>query len=463
MPTFVIYRGVPRRSKIIDEFQDLDLGDARRNRRAVSILESLARNPRASFPEALGSVAAREAFYRLVNNDAVELAQLVAPHTAQTVARAAQDSERPIVAIDKTTFMFVGAGDREDLERVSHDKSKFDAFVAFAVSASRRSHGVLAIETLEGHGRTDADDWSAFVNQAGSALEEADARPIYVMDREANAYTLYSALMAENRDFVVRASTERKVKATADGLRESLAQVAARAPRKLTRSVRLSRRKDGGRPTRQRMQHPTRQAREAVLSIRATTISVPRSTSPVAKRAPDALVLNLVHVVEEHPPKGQDAVEWVLLTNLPIDTVGDVERVVDAYRARWMIEEYFKALKTGCNYEARQLESRHALENALAFAIPIAWRLLELRRAAEEEENAPASNLLEADEVHVLRKLSKDVKLGKAPTAWEALLAVASIGGHIRQNGRPGWQVLYAGFKKLQSNVEGYRLAKAEM
>jgi hypothetical protein len=47
---------------------------------------------------------------------------------------------------------------------------------------------------------------------------------------------------------------------------------------------------------------------------------------------------------------------------------------VDCYRGRWTIEEYFKALKTGCQYERRQLETAHSLLNALAILAPVAWR-----------------------------------------------------------------------------------------
>src|ERR1044072_7358138 len=48
------------------------------------------------------TVAAREAFYRLVNNEAVTLDDLIVPHGAQTIARAAQDHEPTIVALDRS-------------------------------------------------------------------------------------------------------------------------------------------------------------------------------------------------------------------------------------------------------------------------------------------------------------------------------------------------------------------------
>lgn len=444
------------------EFEGLDLGDVRREVRARRIVAELEANPAAPFPKALRTVAGREAFYRLVNSDAVTLDALIAPHAAQTIARAAQDPARPIVAIDKTKFVFVGEGERRGLDRFSSNKQGFEAFFALALAPDRRSHGILAVESLAGKGRSSAEAWNDFVNQAGSDLEATGAGPIYVMDREADTYALFSRLVEERRDFVVRVSFDRLVHEFGSAASEPLRTVADRHPVLLQRTVRIARRKASGRTSSQRAKHPTRTSRLVTLSIRALSISVPRPRGPLAG-LPAMLTLNLVQVVELDPPAGDTPVEWLLATTLPIAETCNVEEVVDAYRARWVIEEYFKALKTGCKYESRQLESRHALESALGLLVPIAWRLLELRTLGEEDPKSQASDILAPDELHVLRKLSHDVKLGPHPTAAEALLAVASLGGHIRQNGRPGWQVLFAGFKELLDRVEGYRLAKAEM
>src|ERR1043165_3676377 len=446
----------------VDEFEGIDLGDTRRAARLRRVVEALQADPAAAFPKALKTVAAREAFYRLVNNEAVTLDDLIVPHGAQTIARAAQDHERTIVAIDKTQFVFEGEGEREGLHRLSGNKQGFDAFFALALSPSRRSHGVLAVQSLDGTGCSTGDAWHEFLHRAGSELEAAGVKPVYVMDREADAYVLFCKLVDDRRDFVVRISFDRKVREFNDSMREPLRDVAERQPTLLKRTVHVGRRKTAGRTGAQQAKYPARTSRNATLSIRAGAISMPRPDGKTQGLVP-SLSLNLVQVIELDPPPQVVAIEWLLITSLPIGDARQVEAVVDGYRARWVIEEYFKALKTGCRYETRQLESRHALEGALGILIPIAWRLLELRTIAEEAPDAPASSVLDPDELRVLRKLSHDVKLGPRPTASDALLAIASLGGHIRQNGRPGWQVLFAGFKELLDRVEGYRLAKAEM
>ena len=80
--------------------------------------------------------------------------------------------------------------------------------------------------------------------------------------------------------------------------------------------------------------------------------------------------------------------EWQLVTSEPIGTQEQVLRVVDWYRGRWLIEEFFKALKTGCAYEKRQLESFATLQIALALLAPVAWQLLLLRQLARAAPDA---------------------------------------------------------------------------
>jgi hypothetical protein len=451
------------RRAAIDEFEGVDLGDQRRAARVLRVVRALDENPAASFPQAMKTVAAREAFYRLINNDAVSLHALLEPHFAQTTGRLLGLPDRPVIAIDKTRFSFIGEGERDGLEWVSNNKQTFEAFFALALSSDRRAQGVLGVEVLDGSGNSSAADWNQFLNTATCEIENAGIRPIFVMDREADTYELFCELVEAKRDFVVRICYDRIVKEFQGALREPVRAVAARAPTIFSRRVHLSRRKRGGRTGAVLKAFPPRIAREATLSVRACCVSLPNSRTKKLKRFAPALSLNLVQVVELDPPPNEEPIEWLLVTTLPIEETSYVERIVDAYRARWTIEEYFRALKTGCQYEARQLESLHALTNALALLVPIAWRLLELRTIGEEAPDALASEVLDVDEIYVLRKLSQDVKLGARPLASDALLAIAALGGHIRQNGRPGWQILFRGFRELLSRVEGYRLAKAQL
>jgi hypothetical protein len=97
-----------------------------------------------------------------------------------------------------------------------------------------------------------------------------------------------------------------------------------------------------------------------------------------------------VEAREINPPENESPVHWRLVTTEPIDTNDEVAAVIDAYRRRWIVEEFFKALKTGCRYQQLQLESARALLIALSIETAIAWRMLLLRWLAHHEPEAPA-------------------------------------------------------------------------
>jgi hypothetical protein len=233
-------------------------------------------------------------------------------------------------------------------------------------------------------------------------------------------------------------------------------EVAERCTGVLEREVTLSRRKSKGRGTEKlRLTHPPRKMRVAKLRFAATEIVIPRPQY-LRDPVPPELTLNLVHVREVDVPDHEQPVEWLLYTTEPIDTAEQVAAIVDSYRARWAIEEFNAALKTGCGYEERQFESSHALHNMLAISLPVACDLLSLRSRARRDPTSPASEVLSSTQLKVLRAVASKT-LSSRPTAEEALLAVAALGGHLKRNGPPGWKVLYRGMQKLEMFAAGWR------
>ena len=276
------------------------------------------------------------------------------------------------------------------------------------------------------------------------------AEAIHVMDREADSYAIFATLSEQRRLFVIRSFQDRVL--TSDG--ESHLRAAAKAARTtLRREVPLSPRPKIKGPKGKR--HPARRHRIAKLRFAAAKVELPR-TGDARNFESASLRLNVVHVSEAKTPTGETPVEWFLLTNLPVDTPDEIAFVVDCYRGRWTIEEYFKALKTGCQYERRQLESATSLLNALAILAPVAWRLLLLRHLARGDEKSPAISALTPKQLEVLRAVSRR-PLPQRPSAKDAMLAVASLGGHLKSNGDPGWLVLGRGMHDLLLLELGWR------
>ena len=321
--------------------------------------------------------------------------------------------------------------------------------------------GVLALETVFrldrsiGHknwtkekNRGERARWLNCVDDA-EALLAGRTKAIHVMDREGDAYSLLAGLTDKGRQFVIRSFQDRVLV----GHEERLREVARGTRRSLRREVPLSPRPRIKGPKGQR--HPARRSRMAKLSIAALAVELPR-TSDGPKTSSATTRLNVVHVVEKKPPVGEPAVEWFLLTNLPTITDEELTFAVDCYRARWVIEEFFKAIKTGCQYEKRQLESAASLLNALAIFAPVAWRLLLLRHLARIDPKAPATAALTDKQLEVLRAVARK-PLPNRPNARDAMLAVAALGGHLKNNGDPGWLVLGRGMHDLLLLELGWR------
>lgn len=440
-----------------------DLGDVRRSRRLLRLADSLSRRPGASFPKALDD-AELEAAYRFFGNSEVTPDAILAPHFRQSARRAA-DCPRIVVPHDTTQFEFGGETKREGLGRLIKPSAQgFFGHFALAVTADdeRRPLGLLALETIfrlkPSIGQKkwtpeqrigESDRWLRTVERVEEQLGGA-VEAIHVMDREGDQYRLLAALVQNGRPFVIRSFQDRRLE-NEDEMRLREAVCAARVT--LRRDVPLSPRRHIKGPKGER--HPARRHRTARLSFAARSVTLKRPPD-VSKSGAATITINVIHVFERKPPSGEPAVEWFLLTALPVDTDEQVAFAVDCYRARWTIEEFFKALKTGCQFERRQLESAHALLNALAVLAPVAWRLLLLRHLGRSKTRAPADAALTDKQLEVLRAVSKK-PIGRRPTARDAMLAVAALGGHIKNNGDPGWLVMGRGMHDLLLLELGWR------
>ena len=462
-------------ARVVKELTKVALGDERRTRRACAVIAKLVRSPAASLPVMLGSDAELQGCYRLLNNRAVSMQELLAGHIEATAERAMK-AGRVLVVHDTTECAFAHLSPKE-VGYLQTGKAGFKLHVSLVLDAhaSRRPLGVVAAETLHRASRSkrqwatrasgsatarmedrESQRWWRGVSAAGEALKRCE-RVIHVADREGDSYELMAKLEATKQRFVIRVRTDRRARLDESDPWSPIRQIAAACEGTLERDVPLSRRQSKATKS-MTGAHLPRTARRARLQFAATRITIARPR--YLRDEPPELMLNLVCVRELDPPPGEAAVEWLLYTTEPIDTEAQVASVVDDYRARWTIEEFNAALKTGCAYEDRELESRHALLAMLALSLPVACEVLALRSVARMRPSAPAMDVLNEQQLQVLRALGPH-RLGAASTAREALLAVAAIGGHLRRNGEPGWKVLQRGMTLLLAYEVGWAARSA--
>jgi len=202
-----------------------------------------------------------------------------------------------------------------------------------------------------------------------------------------------------------------------------------------------------------------RRGRWAHVTVAAGPVTL---YSPQLSRTGHALRVWAVRVFEPDPPKGQKALEWMLLTDRPVESSDDALEVAGWYALRWLIEEFFHCLKTGCRVEERQLESADRLAPLIGMLCAVAARLLQLKCDARLTPDRPASDCVEPDVVATLARLIDADLDPRTLTVGRFFVEVARLGGHLarRRDGPPGWKTLWHGWQKLTLIHEGYRLAK---
>lgn len=462
----------------VAELKGLDLGHKSREARALELLTELAKDPTKSIRGAARTKAQEEAFYRLLNKNSVSMTLLLKPHIEATKSRCSEVG-KVIVCHDTSYFEYRGR-QRNGLGRVRTKSSQGFLFhAAMAVGADTgQPLGLLAsqvwvrsdeiksvVEGANGPRKKSGADyaqdtdkesarWVEQIKTVEDSLADTGCKALHVADREADIYASLQTLTERQHSFVIRLSRDKKARQSADSPLENLKTLARCAQGRTEVSVPIAKRAATTIPQKKKT-FAEREARTARLEFAATSALVEPPTY-----GQGSLSINLVHVREVDAPNSEEPIEWFLMTSEPVDTVEQVAQVVQAYRTRWLIEEFFKALKTGCAMEDRELESLHTLTNVLALCIPIAYQLLAVRHLARTRPAAPATDVLSSTQIAILQAKTK---LGPNPTAFQAIEAIAYLGSHFEPFSKkvPGWRVLSRGMQRLYALEEGW-LARDE-
>lgn len=462
-------------SSIESEFAGAELGDERRSRRLLRSVGRIAADPQKSLPALMGNDAELEGFYRFINSDAFSAEDVLDPHVSSTVDRCRE--EGTVLALhDTTQFDFPGVM-REGMGRTTDGHKGFFAHVGLYVSeVASKPLGVGSLITWargpqekkkrrlkEGDGakvNKESSRWLESVENIEEQRQDGKYSVIHVADSEGDFFELMSRISELQAKFVIRAcQLARSV--VSDGRETNLSKAIESSKLLGCREIELARRGQrvgGAKFELRRTRNRARAGRSAEVSIRVTSVRVLPTKDT---RGPGlAFDVNVVHVLETSPPKGEPPVEWTLLTTEPVATKKAAWRVVDIYRKRWQIEEFFKCLKTGCSFEKRQVESYGAMLILLAMLAPIAYRLLLLRGLERDDPNVDAETAFSKVELYLLAN-GRERPVAIPKTIGEAMRLLAEHGGHLKRNGPPGWLTLNRGYEKLLALRLGWAMREA--
>lgn len=457
----------------VTELQGADLGHLARTHRLEAMAPRLASNPTLPLPQLFPRDNGElQGAYDFLSNPEVSPAGILGPHQKATLERA-RGAKRVLDVQDTTVVPCPGRNPKE-VGYLSTGKPGFYGHFSLLCTAdgewplgvidfesivrlkrSRRGGRKLSAKQLAKYDDLESKRWRKSAQRV-RALVDPGTEVVTVGDCEADSFACFSELKSGGVGFVLRLS--KKPRRACEALESEdvtrLEELLQAAPMRCEIEVPLSARGEQTAP-RAKAEHPPRRSRLAHLHVASRKVVLLRPRQ-LGASYPPRLELNVVRVHEPEPVQGEPPIEWWLATVLPIDTAEQVLDVVGTYRARWIIEIFFDALKQGCSIEARRLETSRAMLNLLATMAPIAWYAMVLRTAADADV-ADTSKLISDTQEVVLRGLSCK-PLPRKMTARELLYAVAALGGHLKNNGRPGWRTLTRGLAELSAAHAGFLL-----
>ncbi len=443
-----------------------ELGDRRRTARAVTAFEQMRRHPGGTLPDKLSAPADLKALYRLCASESVTHEAIITAMRSYTLERIAARDGSVLVVHDATELDYTSL-DSLAPELGQIGKGTHSGYICQNVIALDPSTGeVLGLLDQILHCRDEVPEGETLTELRHRETRESllwvkgtkhltrDPRLIDVADQGASTFEFFEHESKSGRRFVVRNGKVRKVYGghEPEGPKEYVKEYVQSLA-------------ELGRFTMDIQAQKGRKARnQAEFAIRGGPILLLPPHAKHGHHGKDPLPLYVVYVSEmSPPPRGEKPIDWMLLTNEPVVDQKDAWRVVEWYERRWVIEEYHKAMKTGCRIEDLQFTAVERLQPAIALLSAVALTLLNLRDASRRPDASTgraaalfAPEYLEVLSIWRYRKLRSDL------TVHDFFFALARLGGHQNRKGdhRPGWLVLWRGWTKLQHMLEGYLAAK---
>ena len=414
----------------------------------IKLVDDLSARPTGSIPLACTGWAETKAAYRLLDNPATEWREILEVHTTRTVERMVG---QPVVLCiqDTTDLDFTSQPGIAGLGRLSYE-AQHGMYVHPTLAATPAGVALGVVDAwLWARKPKDQPDvkesrrWvEGYEIVADWAATVPDTRLVYIADREGDLRALIDAAARRGTpaDWLIRSKHNRKT-ATGEKLWDRLAQSEPLGEVEFTLPAAPDR--------------PARRVRQTLYRQAATL---------PAHHGQPAATATAILAREEHPPTGQPAIEWRLLANRAADTLAAVVELIDWYRKRWLIEIFFRILKTGCRVEALQLGTLERLERAVVLYLIIAWRILHLVTWGRDCPNLPCDVVFDAEEWQAAWIVAHRTQPPETPPPLGQMVRlIASFGGFLgrKHDGHPGPKAIWEGMQKVSAFAVAFVATRA--
>lgn len=468
-------------SWVAAEMRKADLGDKRLNRRLERLLAALAERPTASIPAACGGWSETLAAYRFFDHEEVTADKILEPHYASTRERMAKQSV--VLLVQDTTEIdltrpeqqVVGAGPMDAEARWGAFLHPLEAFTPDGLPLGAMWMKIWAREPEPAHrGESVAQKrerlrtlpieakesvrWLDGLRQARDVAGQLpDTQCVVIADSEADVFELFAEPRGQhNLHWLVRACHDRRLQGNGSETGDtatSLGEAIYRQPVLFSKQLPVRGRRAKIKCSSRARQQP-RQDRTAEVEVRAAKVTLRPPRHRRVGRQLSEVAVQVVWVYEPNPPAGDVPVEWLLVTTLPIETVEQVQTILQYYTVRFMIEVQFRVLKSGCRVEQRLFEHLDRLLPCLAVYWIVAWRTLMLCRLGRSQPDLNCEAVFDpAEWKSVWMAVHRRPPSDKPPRLLEMLKLVAQLGGYVNRPNRkdpPGPQTIWLGLQRAR-------------
>lgn len=464
-------------SALVDEVVGVEFGDERLTKRLSIVVDRLGAQPNLSIPAAMHGRNELEAAYRFFANESVTPDGILTTHYAMTQRRVSREKDCLLVQ-DTTEVILTRPQQQVKGAGPMSSEAQFGTFVhpliAFTTSgvplgvAWHKSWVRTEIKTdmtpeekKKERNSTPIEDkesicWIEGLRESLKVAEECpDTRCILLGDSASDIYELFSEPRQTQHgravEILIRGCQER----ASTEIGRSILDHARTSPCRYTATVNVSPRTALTKvETRKRLKDRT--ARTANVEVRACSVVLRAPWRP-NRKLPEVTV-NIVLVEEVGAPEGQEPIQWILVTSLPIETDEHVRTIVEYYCQRWGIEVYFKTLKSGCRIEERQFEYLEHEMNCIAVYMIVAWRVLLLCRLGRTCPDLDCEQVFEPSEWKAVYFVVTRKKPPKTPPKLNAMIRmIATLGGYVnRAKTEPGTQTLWFGLQRMHDFANCY-------
>lgn len=445
------------------QFATCQLGNRLRSKRLVTVATNLLNTPEATVHKQNTGWAEQKAAYRLFDQEQVTFQAVAEPHWRQTRQT---PPGRCLLISDTTDLDFSSRRATSGLGQLGNGRGRGvqlhscllyhcdeQQIVGTAGALLHYRQHVSKTETRRQRLERprESELWGRLVDQVGRP--PAGCQWIHVFDRGGDNFEAMCHIRLQQCDWVIRASKLQRNVINERGKKVALKDELPRA------------RALGGYELKLRSR-PGVKARTAQLTVSVVPVTLPRPRHHshwVKQCGIRELELNVVIVEERSPPRGITPIRWILFTNLKAETYAEARQIVADYEHRWLIEEYHKVLKTGCNANGHSLRAAERLEPLIGMITVVGTRLLQMKLIGRNQPEAKAATHVPTDWLDCLKRVFPKLK-GKALTVYEFFRELAKLGGFSARkgDGEPGWQTVWAGYQKLRLLLDGMKLAGAK-